>query len=136
MPQLLTQAHTPQLHQHQNSYFQLDYLKALSKIGLFLWLTINLNSVIIVVIVVNLIIFRKAKNMNLKIKAGLIVASVVAGSIVVSFGLKLVSTYITLDTLLNGMMLIVVGILLHTMYSIILTKLTYDAKIKAMVDSK
>lgn len=74
--------------------------------------------------------------MNLKVKAGLIVAGVVAVSIAVSFGLKLASTYITLDTLLNGIMLAAVGILLNTMYSIILTKLKYDAKIKTMVDSK
>ena len=74
--------------------------------------------------------------MNLKIKAGLIVAGVVAGSIVVSFGLKLVATYITLDTLLNGIMLVAVGVLLYIMYSVILTKLKYDAKIKTMVDSK
>ena len=72
--------------------------------------------------------------MNLKIKAGLIVAGVVAGSIVVSFGLKLAATYI--NTLLNGIMLIAIGILLYTMYSIILTKLKYNTKIKAMVDSK
>jgi len=74
--------------------------------------------------------------MNLNIKAGLMVAGVVVGSIVVSFGLKLASTYIVPDTLLNGIMLIAVGILLYTMYSIILTKLKYDAKIKTMVDSK
>ena len=84
----------------------------------------------------NLITFRKAKNMNLKVKAGLMVTGVVVGSIVVSFGLKLVSIYITVDTLLNGIMLITVGILLYTMYSIILTKLKYNAKIKIMVDSK
>ena len=74
--------------------------------------------------------------MNLKIKAGLVVASVVAGSIVASFVLKLVFTYVTSAMLLNGIMLIAVGILLYTMYSIILTKFEYDAKIKAMVDSK
>ena len=74
--------------------------------------------------------------MNLKVKAGSMVAGVVVGSIVVSFGLKLVATYITLDILLNGIMLFAVGILLYTMYSIILTKLKYDAKIKTMVDSK
>jgi hypothetical protein len=74
--------------------------------------------------------------MNLKVKAGLMVTGVVVGSIVVSFGLKLVSIYITVDTLLNGIMLITVGILLYTMYSIILTKLKYNAKIKIMVDSK
>jgi hypothetical protein len=74
--------------------------------------------------------------MNIKVKAGLMVAGVVAGSIVVGFGLRLTATYITVETLLNGIMLIVVGILLYTMYSIILTKLKYNAKIKTMVDSK
>ena len=99
-------------------------------------MTIKPISSIIVVIVVNLITLRKAKNMNIKVKAGLIVAGVVIGSIVVSFGLKLAATYITVDTVLNGIMLIAAGILCYTMYSIILTKLKYNAKIKAMVDSK
>jgi hypothetical protein len=74
--------------------------------------------------------------MNLKIKAGLVVASVVAISIAASIGLKLVSTYITSAMVLDGVMLVAVGILLYTMYGIILTKFEYDAKIKAMVDSK
>ena len=74
--------------------------------------------------------------MNLKIKAGLVVASVVEISIAESIGLKLVYTYITSAMVLDGIMLVAVGILLYTMYGIILTKFEYDAKIKAMVDSK
>jgi hypothetical protein len=74
--------------------------------------------------------------MNLKIKAGLVVVSIVIVSIATSFGLKLVSTYVTSGMLLNGIILVVVGILLYTIYSVILTKFEYDAKIKAMVDSK
>ena len=74
--------------------------------------------------------------MNLKVKAGLIVASIVVGSIAMSSLLKLVSPYITPAIVSNGLMLVSVSILLYTAYDIIVTKLTYDQKLKAMVDQK
>ena len=74
--------------------------------------------------------------MNLKVKSGLIVASIVVGSIAMSSLLKLVSPYITPMMVSNGLMLVSIAILLYTGYDIILTKLTYDQKLKEMVDQK
>ena len=74
--------------------------------------------------------------MNIKVKAGLIVAGIVAGSLAGSLLLKLVSPYITLAMVSNGLMIASILILLYTAYDIIVTKLTYDQKLKAMVDQK
>ena len=78
--------------------------------------------------------------MNIKVKAGLIVAGIVAGSIALGLGLKLVSPYITPDVIYNGLMLIGVSIVLYTLYGIILTNLeieqTYKIKLERMVDKK
>ena len=78
--------------------------------------------------------------MNLKVKAGLAVAGVVAGSIALAVGLKLVSPYITPELVYNGLMLIGVSIVLYTLYGIILTNLEiqqkYKTKLEEMVDKK
>jgi uncharacterized protein with PQ loop repeat len=78
--------------------------------------------------------------MNLKLKAGLAVAGVVAGSITLAVGLKLVAPYITPEIAFNALMLIGVSIVLYTLYGIILTNLEiqqkYKTKLKEMVDKK
>jgi hypothetical protein len=78
--------------------------------------------------------------MNLKVKAGLATVGIVAVSVGASAVLKSVSEYITPDRLLTGVMVTSCGILLYTMYSIILSKLEIDEKYKTkleeMVDQK
>jgi hypothetical protein len=78
--------------------------------------------------------------MNLKLKAGLAVAGVVAGSITLASGLKLAAPYITPEIVYNGLMLIGVSIVLYTLYGVILTNLEvsekYKNKLNDMVDKK
>jgi len=78
--------------------------------------------------------------MNIKIKAGAIVASMVAVSIVVSGALKLVAPYITLELASNILMFGSLALLLYIMYNLVLDHLKtsekYKNKLKSMVDQK
>ena len=78
--------------------------------------------------------------MNLKVKAGLIVAGIVAGSIALSAALKLVAPYITLEIASNILMFGSLAVLLYVMYNLILEQLKtsekYKNKLKSMVDQK
>ena len=78
--------------------------------------------------------------MNIKVKAGVIVAGIVAGSIAISGALKLVAPYITPEIAFNIMMFGALAILLYTMYGLVLTNLEtsekYKNKLKDMVDQK
>ena len=78
--------------------------------------------------------------MNIKVKAGVIVAGMLAVSIVVSGALKLVAPYITLELASNILMFGSLALLLFIMYNLILdylkTNEKYKNKLKSMVDQK
>jgi hypothetical protein len=78
--------------------------------------------------------------MNIKVKAGVIVAGMVAVSIVVSGALKLVAPYITLELASNILMFGSLALLLFIMYNLVLdylkTSEKYKNKLKSMVDQK
>ena len=78
--------------------------------------------------------------MNIKVKAGLIVAGIVAGSIALSGALKLVAPYITLEIAGNILMFGSMVVLLYVMYNLILEQLKtsekYKTKLESMVDQK
>jgi anaerobic C4-dicarboxylate transporter len=78
--------------------------------------------------------------MNLKVKAGLIVVGSVATAVVATLATKLAIANIpseSIPTIIAGAM---IGVLLYTMYSMVLTKLEtdekYQTKLKEMVDQK
>jgi hypothetical protein len=77
---------------------------------------------------------------NIKIKAGVIVAGMLAVSIVVSGALKLVAPYITLELASNILMFGSLALLLYVMYNLVLdylkTNEKYKNKLKSMVDQK
>jgi hypothetical protein len=78
--------------------------------------------------------------MNIKVKAGVLVAGMLAVSIVVSGALKLVAPYITLELASNILMLGSLALLLFIMYNLVLdylkTNEKYKNKLKSMVDQK
>ena len=74
--------------------------------------------------------------MNIKVKAGLIVAGFLAGSIAISGALKLVAPYITLEIASNILMFGSLAVLLYVMYNLVLDQLKIDAKIQDLVDQK
>jgi hypothetical protein len=78
--------------------------------------------------------------MNIKVKAGVIVAGMLAVSIVVSGALKLVAPYITLELASNILMFGSLALLLYIMYNLVLdylkTSEKYKNKLKSMVDQK
>ena len=78
--------------------------------------------------------------MNIKVKAGVIVAGMLAVSMVVSGALKLVAPYITLELASNILMFGSLALLLFIMYNLVLdylkTSEKYKNKLKSMVDQK
>ena len=78
--------------------------------------------------------------MNIKVKAGVIVAGMLAVSMVVSGALKLVAPYITLELASNILMFGSLALLLYIMYNLVLdylkTNEKYKNKLKSMVDQK
>lgn len=78
--------------------------------------------------------------MNIKVKAGVIVAGMLAVSMVVSGALKLVAPYITLELASNILMFGSLALLLFIMYNLVLdylkTNEKYKNKLKSMVDQK
>jgi len=78
--------------------------------------------------------------MNIKAKAGLIVAGIVAVSIAISSALSLVAPYITLEIASNILMFGSLAVLLYAIYNLILEQLKtsekYKNKLKSMVDQK
>jgi hypothetical protein len=74
--------------------------------------------------------------MNIKVKAGVIVAGFLAGSIAISGALKLVAPYITLEIASNILMFGSLAMLLYVMYNLVLDQLKIDAKIQNLVDKK
>jgi hypothetical protein len=78
--------------------------------------------------------------MNIKVKAGVIVAGMLAVSMIVSGALKLVAPYITLELASNILMFGSLALLLYIMYNLVLdylkTSEKYKNKLKSMVDQK
>jgi len=74
--------------------------------------------------------------MNSKLKAGLITVGVAVWCMVVAGTLQVVSKYITVQQLSMGLIAVGIGLCFYTLYSLILTKLEFDAKITEMVDRK
>jgi hypothetical protein len=76
------------------------------------------------------------ENMNVKVKAGVIVAGFLAGSIAISGALRLVAPYITPEIAGNVLMFGSMAVLLYVMYILVLDQLKIDAKIQDLVDQK
>lgn len=74
--------------------------------------------------------------MNQKLKAGLITAGFAAWCVVVAVGLQLASKYITVEQFSMGLAVAGISLCFYSIYSLILTKLEFDAKITEMVDRK
>jgi len=78
--------------------------------------------------------------MNIKVKAGVIVAGIVAGSIALTGALTLVAPYITLEIASNILMFGSLAVLLYAIYNLILEQLKtsekYKNKLKSTVDQK
>ena len=74
--------------------------------------------------------------MNSKLKAALITAGFGLWSVAIAVGLKFASQYITVEQLTMGLIAVGIGLCFYTLYSLILTKLEFDAKISEMVDRK
>jgi len=74
--------------------------------------------------------------MNVKVKAGVIVAGFLAGSIAISGALRLVAPYITPEIAGNVLMFGSMAVLLYVMYILVLDQLKIDAKIQDLVDQK
>lgn len=74
--------------------------------------------------------------MNSKLKAALITAAFGVWSVAIAFGLKFASQYITVEQFTMGLVAVGVGLCFYTLYSLILTKLEFDAKISELVDRK
>jgi hypothetical protein len=66
--------------------------------------------------------------MNLKLKAGLIVAGILAVSIAMSGALKLAAPYITPEIAVNILIFGSLTILLYSMYNLILSQLEMDQR--------
>lgn len=74
--------------------------------------------------------------MNQKLKAGLITAGFAVWCVALGFGLQFASKYITVAQMTMGLAGIGIALCFYTLYSLILTKLEFDAKITELVDRK
>jgi len=74
--------------------------------------------------------------MNQKVKAGLITAGFAVWTVALGFGLQFAAKYITIEQMTMGLVAVGLGLCFYTLYSLILTKLEFDAKITDMVDRK
>jgi hypothetical protein len=74
--------------------------------------------------------------MNNKVKAVLITAGLATWCVIVAFGLKFASKYITVEQWTIGLIAIGIAMCLYGFYQLILTKLEFDAKISELVDRK
>ncbi len=70
--------------------------------------------------------------MNIKVKAGLVVAGIIATSVTVVTLLKLVVTYISSETMPLILVSLALGLAIYTLYSIALAQLTYEEKLKQL----
>ena len=74
--------------------------------------------------------------MNQKVKAGLITAGFAVWCVVLGFGLQFASKYVTAEQITMGLAGIGIALCFYTIYSLILTKLEFDAKFTDLVDRK
>lgn len=74
--------------------------------------------------------------MNSKLKAALITAGFAMWAAAVAFGLQFASRYLTIQQFSIGLAVIGICACFYGIYSLILTKLEFDAKISEMVDRK
>lgn len=74
--------------------------------------------------------------MNSKLKAALITAGFGMWAAAIAFGLKFASLYLTVEQLGVGLAVVGISFCFYGIYSLILTKLEFDAKISEMVDRK
>ena len=71
--------------------------------------------------------------MNLEVKAAAIVAGIVVSSVIGILIVKLAFTYIPLNVLAMFGAIVVFGFMLSLLYTIVINRLKYEAKIKEMV---
>jgi len=74
--------------------------------------------------------------MNQKLKAVLITAGLAVWCVVVAVGLQLASKYLTIEQFLIGLSVVGISVCFYGIYSLVLTKLEFDAKITELVDRK
>lgn len=74
--------------------------------------------------------------MNNKVKAVLITVSAVAWCGIVAIGLQILSKFVTPEQISAGLLVLGLSLCFYTLYSLILTKLEFDAKISELVDRK
>lgn len=74
--------------------------------------------------------------MNQKLKATLITGGLAVWCMAVATGLQFASKYITVAQLSLGLMCIGIVFCFYGIYSLVLTKLEFDAKISDLVDRK
>ena len=74
--------------------------------------------------------------MNQKLKAGLITAGFAVWCVALGFGLQFASKYITVEQMATGLAVVGISVCFYGIYSLILTKLEFDAKITELVDKK
>jgi uncharacterized membrane protein YfcA len=78
--------------------------------------------------------------MNIKVKAGLVVIGIIATATATALVLKLAITYIPAESIPKIVAVLIIGIVLYTMYSIILSKLEiderYETGLKKILDKK
>ena len=74
--------------------------------------------------------------MNQKFKAGLITVGLAGWCVLVGVGIQFLSQYITPTQFSLALIAVGLGMCFYTLYSVILTKLEFDAKITEMVDKK
>ena len=74
--------------------------------------------------------------MNQKLKAGLITAGFAVWCVVLGVGLQVASKYITVQQMALGLAVVGISVCFYGIYSLILSKLEFDAKITELVDRK
>ena len=78
--------------------------------------------------------------MNIKVKAVLVVVGIISTATLTALALKLAITYIPAESIPKIVAGLVIGIVLYTMYSIILSKLEiderYETGLKKILDKK
>ena len=70
--------------------------------------------------------------MNIKVKAGLVVAGIIATSVAVVALLKLVVTYLSSETMPLVLVSLALGLAIYTLYSVALAQLKYEEKLKQL----
>jgi hypothetical protein len=74
--------------------------------------------------------------MNQKLKAGLITTGLAAWCVTIGVGLQFASKYITVEQFLIGLSVAGISVCFFGIYSLVLSRLEFDAKITELVDKK